>query len=199
MRTLSIALVLGVAVGASGWVADQGPVLVKWTSAIAAAWLIGAFVGGALARGAARAAVAGAATIVVGVGTYYVLFFVMEGVSLRYGVVAGIAWSTVGVGIGAVLGWAGHAWRAGRLQPVGVALLSGALVGEAMLLLGEWQRPAARAVLACELVLGAMLPFVLARRRLAVSVALTMLVAVVVDGAEDSVRHAMRAAGWRGA
>jgi hypothetical protein len=114
-------------------------------------------------------------------------------------VVVGVAWSVVGVAIGAVLGWAGDAWRRRRGEAVGVAILAGALAGEAFLLLGEWHNRTARAVLACELVLGAMLPFALARGRLVQAVALTAAVALVVAGLEEVVRGAMREAGWRGA
>jgi hypothetical protein len=199
-RLIALTIVAGLAVGTVGWLADHGPVLVQWTSAIAAGWLIGAFAVGALAGTAPRAAAAGAFTIVVGVATYYVLFhFVTGSVGLRYGVVVGMAWSTIGVAIGAVLGWAGDAWRRRRAQALGVALLAGALAGEAILLMGEWHNRAARAVLACELVLGAALPYLLARPKLARTVALTCAVAVSVVAAEDSIRDAMRAAGWAGA
>jgi hypothetical protein len=200
MRLFFLTLVAGILVGSIGWASDHGPVLVRWSSAIAAGWLLGAFVAGALAGSAVRAALAGAGTIVVGVGTYYVLFhFVSGSLGLRYSVVVGVAWAALGVGIGAVIGWAGDAWRRRYAQSVGVALLAGALAGEAMLLLGEWHNRAARIVLACELVLGAGLPFLLARPRLFRTVALTAAVAFAVVMAEQTVRHAMRAAGWAGA
>jgi hypothetical protein len=196
----ALTLVAGILVGGLGWVSDEGPLLVKWTSAIAAGWLIGAFVVGALAGAAWKAAVAGAATIVVGIGTYYVLFHFVSGtLSLKYGVVVGIAWSSVGLGIGALIGWAGDAWRRRHGRAIGVALLSGALAGEAMLLLGQWENRAARIVLICELTLGAMLPYLLARDRLIRAVPLTAAVAVAVFVAEYSVREVMRLAGWAGA
>ena len=198
MRVLALGIVGGVLVGMSGWVADHGPPMIQWTSAIAAVWLLGAFSVGALAGGRMRATAGGALTIIVGVATYYVLFhFVSYTVTLRYGVIVGIGWATLGTAIGAVLGWAGHAWRRGRA--VGPAILGGALAGEAMLLLGEWENRTARAVLLCELVFGAVLPFALARRRLVPAVALTAVVAMVVLGVESENRDAMRAAGWRGA
>jgi hypothetical protein len=200
MRLAAIAFSAGVTVGASGWVLDHGPLLVRWTTALAIVWLVGAFAVGCVAGGAGRAAAAGAGTIVVGVGTYYVLFHFVEGaVTIRYGVIVGVAWSLAGALIGAVMGWAGDAWRRGGRQALGAALLSGALVGEAMLLLTEWHRRPARIVLLCELVAGAALPYLLARRKLAAAVALTAVVAVVVAGLEQGVRDAMRAAGWRGA
>ncbi|HEX8742480.1 MAG TPA: DUF6518 family protein [Thermoleophilaceae bacterium] len=200
MRLIGLIIVAGVLVGSVGWASDQGPRLVQWTSAIAAVWLVGAFAAGALARGRVRAALAGAGTIVVGVATYYVLFhFVSGSLGLRYGVVVGVAWSTAGAGIGAVLGWAGGAWRRRRGETIAVALLSGALAGEAMLLLGEWHNRAARVVLACELVLGAGLPYLLARPKLARTITLTCAVAVTVLALEQSLREAMRLAGWAGA
>jgi hypothetical protein len=200
MRLVALTLLAGVLVGTIGWASDGGPLLVRWTSAIAAGWLIGAFVVGALAGSGLRAAAAGAGTIVAGVATYYVLFHFVSGeLSLRYGVVVGVAWSSVGIGIGAVLGWAGDAWRRRHADSIGVALLSGALAGEAMLLLGEWQNRAARVVLICELVLGAALPYLLARPKLARTVALSAAVAVAVIGVESAVRGTMRLAGWAGA
>ena len=200
MRLLGLIVVAGVLVGTVGWASDQGPRVVQWSSAIAAAWLVGAFVAGALAGGRVRAVLAGAGTIVVGVGTYYVLFhFVSGSLGLRYSVVVGVAWATVGVGIGAVLGWAGDAWRR-RGRALGVALLAGALAGESMLLLGEWEHNrTARIVLAGELALGAVLPYLLARPKLARTITLTCAVAVAVFVAEDAVRDAMRATGWAGA
>jgi hypothetical protein len=195
-----LTLVAGVLVGATGWASDQGPVLVQWTSAIAAGWLVGAFAAGALAGGAVRGALAGAGTIVVGVATYYVLFhFVSGSLGLKYSVVVGFAWSIVGVAIGAVLGWAGDAWRRRRHEAIAVALLAGALAGEAILLLGEWHHHAARIVLACELALGAMLPYLLAKPKLARTIALTAAVALAVVVTESVVRDAMRLAGWAGA
>lgn len=200
MRLALLTIAAGVLVGTVGWVSDEGPRLLQWSSAIAAVWLLGAFAAGALARGAVRAAVAGAGTIVVGVATYYVLFHYVSGtLGLRYSVVVGVAWSLAGMAIGAVLGWAGDAWRRRRAPAVGVAILAGALAGEAMLLLGEWENHTARAVLACELVLGAALPYLLARPKLARTVTLTCAVAVAVLAVEGSVRDAMRLAGWAGA
>src|ERR687896_349527 len=72
-----------------------------------------------------------------------------------------VQWSSA---IAAVIGWAGDAWRRGRA--IGVALLAGALAGEAMLLLSEWHNRTARYVLAAELALGAVLPYLLARPKL---------------------------------
>jgi hypothetical protein len=195
----ALSIAAGIAVGGFGWAADHGPRLLQWTSAAAGVWLVGAFGVGALAGDRVRAAAGGAVAIVVGVGTYYVLFHFVSGlVDLRYGVVVGVAWALGGVGVGAVLGWAGDAWRRGG-APLGVAVLAGALAGEAMLLMGAWHSHGARLMLAGELAAGAVLPFALARRHLAQAVVLTVAVALVVVGLESELRGAMRAVGWRGA
>jgi hypothetical protein len=198
MRLIALTIAAGVLIGAVGWGSDQGPRVVQWSSAIAAVWLVGAFAAGALARGPVRAAFAGAGAIVVGVGTYYVLFTFVSGIhGPREIAPVVVGWSTAGVAIGAVVGWAGDAWRRGRA--IGVALLAGALAGEAMLLLSEWHNRTARYVLAAELALGAVLPYLLARRKLARAITLTAAVAVAVVVLEEGVRDAMRLAGWAGA
>lgn len=93
-------------------------------------------------------------------------------------------------------------WRAGseRVRNAGTALVSGALIGEALLLMGEWGSRGGRAVLWCDLAAGAALPFVLARRRgLAVVLAMTCAVAVGSGVAEAGVRDVLCQAGWSGA
>jgi hypothetical protein len=195
VRLLGLTIAAGVVIGSAGWASDHGPRLLDWAGAVAALWLIGAFAVGALAGDSRRAALAGAGTMVFGVATYYALFHPMRGLLLV--VIAG--WSLFGIGVGAVLGWAGDAWRRRRAQAVGVALLAGAMAGEAILLLGHWDEHAARLVLAAELALGAALPYLLARPRLAQAVTLTAAVAVAVVAVEPTVRETMRAAGWSGA
>jgi Family of unknown function (DUF6518) len=195
VRLLGLTVAAGVLVGTVGWASDEGPRVVDWAGAIAAGWLIGAFVVGAVAGGGLRAALAGAGTLVVGVSTYYALFHPMRPALL----VVIVGWAAFGAVVGAVFGWAGDAWRRRRAQAVGVALLAGALAGEAILLLGQWEEPAARAVLIGELAAGAALPFLLARRQLVKAVPLTAAVAVAVLATEQTVREAMRAAGWTGA
>ncbi|CAA9474518.1 MAG: hypothetical protein AVDCRST_MAG67-431 [uncultured Solirubrobacteraceae bacterium] len=79
--------------------------------------------------------------------------------------------------------------------------MSGALVGEALLLTQEWTHRGARLVLAVELTVGAVLPFVLTRRHALIlpALGLTALTAIAVAVTEDSVRDALRSVGWRGA
>src|ERR671938_52311 len=96
VRAALLGLGGGVLVGGGGWAADHGPPLVQWTSAIAAGWVLIAFLAGALAGDRAAAVAAGALTIVTGTAVYYVLFhFVSYTVTLKYGVVVGVAWATV--------------------------------------------------------------------------------------------------------
>jgi hypothetical protein len=193
VRLLVLTLLAGFLVGVTGQITDEGPLLLRLANAIAAGWLIGAFAVGALAGSGRRAALGGAGTIVVGVLTYYGLFH--EYSPKLVVVVAG--WCTFGIAIGAVIGWAGDAWRRKQAQAIGVALLAGALAGEAILLFGEWSGRA-RGILAYELVLAAALPYLLARPKLAQTVALTAVVAVGVTVVEANIREAMFTAGWRG-
>jgi hypothetical protein len=195
LRLTALTIAAGVFVGTAGWASDHGPRLFDWAGAVAAVWLIGAFAVGALAGDARRAALAGAGAMVVGVATYYALFHPMCGLLLV--VIAG--WSLFGIGVGSVLGWAGDAWRRGHAQAAGVALLAGAMAGEAILLLGHWHERPARLVLGAQLALGATLPYLLARPKLTRAVALTAAVALAVVVVEPAVRETMRAAGWSGA
>ena len=84
---------------------------------------------------------------------------------------------------------------------VATAVVSGALVGEALLLVHEWSGRGARLVLGAELAAGALAPLVLTRRAalIAPAPALTAVVAVGAGATEDGVRHALRAVGWNGA
>lgn len=202
VRPAVLAVGFGAALGFTGRASDHLSPLVRWSASIGALWLLAAFCVGALAGDRRRAAVAGAATIACGVFTYYALMYGVEHrAAATYAVTAGAAWALGGLPIGAAFAVAGDAWRHGRprAHAVGVALISGALVGEALLLFGSWGSPYGRAVLALELGLGAALPFVLARRgRLLGAVVLTVVVAVVAAGAEAAVHDTMRAAGWRG-
>lgn len=79
--------------------------------------------------------------------------------------------------------------------------MSGALIGEALLLTQEWAGRGARLVLAAELAAGAMLPFLITRRRALIlpALLLTAVVAVGIAATEDGVRTALRDVGWRGA
>jgi hypothetical protein len=100
---------------------------------------------------------------------------------------------------GAVFGLAGTLWRDGDTvaRAVSIALLTGALAGEALLLSAEWAR-AASLVLGLEL-LAAATALMLASRRAPIILTLGLsLAAVAMAGAEDAARDAVRLVGWRG-
>jgi hypothetical protein len=80
-----------------------------------------------------------------------------------------------------------------------VALLAGALAGEALLLMTAWSGRAADLVLAAELAAGVGV-LVLARKRvpLGVTLALFVVATVAVAQSEGIVRDALRLAGWAG-
>ena len=80
-----------------------------------------------------------------------------------------------------------------------VAMLAGALAGEALLLAGEWAGRAAAVVLAVELASGLGL-LAAARRRTPVLLTLAVfaVAALAFAGIEDGVRDTLRLAGWAG-
>ena len=71
-----------------------------------------------------------------------------------YVVPVSMAWSLVAGAAGGAFGLVGALWRDGNrvARAVSIALLAGALAGEAVLLSGEWTGRAARLVLGLELV-----------------------------------------------
>jgi hypothetical protein len=84
-------------------------------------------------------------------------------------------------------------------RAVAIAVLAGALAGEALLLMSEWTGRAAGAVLATELAT-AVIIVVLARKRvpLALTLGLFVVAAVAFGQAEATVREALRLVGWGG-
>ena len=163
---------------------------------LAVAWAVGAVVGRPV-----RAAVTGGAGLALGTFAWYAASAVAGGPAEDYARVAP-AWAAVALAAGAAFGLAGAAFARGglamRMAPA-LALVSGTLAGEALLLFSEWTGRASRAALAAELaVAGAVL--VLGARRTAPLAALVLagLVTVGIAGAEDAVRDTLRLAGWRG-
>jgi hypothetical protein len=81
-----------------------------------------------------------------------------------------------------------------------MAALGGALIGESVLLMTRWDDPTAHAILLGELAVGALIPFVAARRReWPAALALGMTFAVTAVVLEAYARAALRAVGWGGA
>jgi hypothetical protein len=169
--------------------------------ALGAPWLAVAWAVGTLAGSPARAALSGAAGLALGTFAWYALSAAANG--RPAGDYAGIAtaWAAVALTAGALFAVAGAAYRdSGRIaRSAALALVAGTLAGEALLLASEWTSRAGRAAVAVEL--GAALAVLMlgARRTTPLlSLALAVLVAVAVAGAEDAVRDTLRLAGWRG-
>ena len=203
MRAAVAAIVGGVAIGLVGRASVQSTEVVAWLSRLGAPWLLTAFLVGAWVGSRRHAAVAGGAALAIGTAVYYFIFhFVEQRIGLGYAVVVGTAWALVGLGIGGVFGYAGAAWRAPErwTRIVSMALLGGALIGEAVLLMTRWDDPTAHAILVVELAIGALIPFVASRRReWPAALALGMSFAVAAVVLEAYARAALRAVGWGGA
>lgn len=110
-----------------------------WANSIVA-WLIVAFVAGAVVRHAVPAAVLGVGVELALVGGYYVARTI-HGLPSSTSVL--VFWLVAGVVGGAVFGLAGAWWRSSIAwqQVVGLALLAGALVGEGIVrwVMFPWQ------------------------------------------------------------
>jgi hypothetical protein len=205
-----VAVALGLVLGGAGQLAPDLEPRLYWAVALGVPWLVAAFAAGALLGTRACGAVAGATALVVGTLAYYALrvglggggLLGQDGFVLR-GAPIVIGWCAAALLSGAVFGLAGALWRRGGTSAnvFGTALVSGALVGEALLLTQEWTGRGARLVLAAELALGLALPFVLARRRALIAPALALAAVVAVGAAvtEDGVRDTLRVMGWSGA
>jgi len=167
---------------------------------LAVAWIVGTY-GGSRTRGA----VSGAAALVLGTGAWYLLTIVgglIDGwAAASYAVPVAAAWGVVALGAGGIFGFAGAVWRERepRLRAAAIGLLSGALAGEALLLMHEWPGRAAAFVLSAELAAGLGL-VALGRRRapLALTLLFFAVATLAVIGTEGVVRDALRLAGWAG-
>ena len=198
-RTAAVAAVLtGLVLGVSGRASDHLVPAVEWAFNLGAPWLIAAFALGALLAERRTAAAAAAAALAIGVVTYYAIFTLVEGLPPSYAIAVGTAWSLAGGLAGAAFGWAGAACRS-RLsvrRVVAAGLLSGALMGEAILFFSLWDSPLARYILLAELMAGALLPLVLARgaRARALGLGVGALVAALTVVAEATVLQVVRVA-----
>jgi hypothetical protein len=146
----------------------------------------------------------GAAALVLGTGAWYLLTIAAAAggwAAVHYAVPVAAAWGAVALGAGALFGFAGAVWRDGNLVSRGasVALLGGALAGEALLLMQQWTGRAADLVLSLEFAAGVAI-VLLARRRIPLGIALGLLALVTVgfSHTEGAVRDALRLAGWGG-
>jgi hypothetical protein len=143
VRRLLAAVALGVVLGLFSWWGDRLPpepggatAVVITLGSLPGPWLVVAFTAGAISGRARSGALAGLLALGAAVATYYVVRTPSEG-SFFGGVF--IAWLVVAALAGPVFGLAGGAWRTARRRwsTAGVALLGGALLGEAALLAAD--------------------------------------------------------------
>jgi hypothetical protein len=214
VATIVAAIVLGVvgrAAAGAGLIAHAGPVaepvsqLGPWIIALGAPWLAVAWLLGAIARRVVLGALAGALALAGGTGAWYAFTLWQVGrAALDYTVPVATAWGVAALGAGAVFGAAGAIWRSGGTdftRALGVSILAGCLIGEAILLLAQWHGRAARAVLAAELLAGLALPLLLLARRpraLLLAIVFTFALAMAAAAGESYVRDALRDVGWGG-
>ena len=194
------AVPLGVALGALNQEADALVRHGRWLGALGVPLLAVCWAAGAVAGRGLAGAVAGAVTMTTATAAYYVLHVHHFGASLRLlAVIAG--WGAASLVAGAAFGFAGGAWRGGdvRARVLAVALLAGALAGEALLLVNEWPARVSP-LLHAELAAAVVLPFLLVRpwRALPAAIVLSAAAALVLGAAEHEVRETLRQAGWRG-
>jgi hypothetical protein len=209
VRAVLLATVVGLALGTAGQMGPELHPALHWVVALGVPWLVAAFVAGALVGDRGRGALAGAVALVFGTLVYYAnrVGFgagAIDGISVPLrGAPVVVGWCAAAAGGGALFGLLGAWWRRGSplAEVAGTAVISGALVGEALLLTHEWSGRAAQLVLTAELAAGAGLPFLLTRRHrlLVPALILTAVVALAVAVTENSVRDALRGVGWRGA
>lgn len=208
LLTLVAALALGVGgrvLVRVGWELPRGEDLATAGStakALGAPWLAAAWGLGALAGSRLRGALAGAAALVLGTLCWYFVSLAIHGPpAVGYVVPVSMGWSLVAGAAGAAFGLVGALWRDGETvaRAASIALLAGALAGEAVLLFGKWTGQAASLVLGVEL-LAATTALMLSRRRapIMLTLSLFLVAALAMAGAEDAVRDTVRLVGWRG-
>jgi hypothetical protein len=208
LLTLVAALALGVGgrvLVRVGWELPRGEDLATAGStakALGAPWLAAAWGLGALAGSRLRGALAGAAALVLGTLCWYFVTLAIHGPpAVGYVVPVSMGWSLVAGAAGAAFGLVGALWRDGDTvaRAASIALLAGALAGEAVLLFGKWTGQAASLVLGVEL-LAATTALMLSRRRAPIMLTLSLFIvaAVAMAGAEDAARDTVRLVGWRG-
>jgi uncharacterized protein DUF6518 len=200
-RALALAVVLGVVLGGAGRWSDHAADPVRLLFALGSPWVVVGFGAGMLSRSARRGALLGAVALVVSVVAYYSIMYGVEdrgagGYAARMMVV----WGAPAAAVGALFGAAGAAAHTARLRPVALALLGGALAGEALLFLARaGETGASRAVLVAQLLLGGAVALAgWGRRPTARVAALAGGVALLALVADAAIRVAARRYGWGG-
>jgi hypothetical protein len=208
LLTLVAALALGMGgrvLVRVGWELPRGEDLAvagSTATALGGPWLAAAWGLGALAGSRRRGALAGAAALVLGTFCWYFVSLAIHGPpAVGYVVPVSMGWSLLAGGAGAAFGLVGALWRDGDpvARAASIALLAGALAGEAVLLFGKWTGQVTSLVLGIEL-LAATTALMLSRRRAPIMLTLSLFIvaAVAMAGAEDAARDTVRLVGWRG-
>jgi hypothetical protein len=201
-RALALAAGSGIALGAAARLGIHVGTAAGWLLRLGGPWLLVPFLIGALLRAPRRAAAAGAVAMIAAVTTYYVLKVGVEHhATRRYGTEMIALWGTIGALAGAAFGVLGAFTRTlrGGGRAISVALVSGALAGEALLMLHTGQQPhVAQEADAIELVAAAALPLLFVRRArpTIAAIAMSIALALVSVHAVSSVRSFAVHAGW---
>ena len=164
----------GAAIGAASWVSDElgYPAGLLIPANLIGVWLGLAFVLGASARTIPTGGLRGLVGLMSAVVVYYLLISLLgDGVRAIGATHAATVWGGVAIVMGPLLGAAGGAWRhsTGWPRALGVGLLAAALIGEGIVFAGgrlarfDPVVDPGSLILAVEIVIGSVLPFVLLR------------------------------------
>ena len=196
-----MALLAGIALGVAGRLSDYLGPGAALLFALGGPWFIVAFAVGATARRPVTGAIGGGVALVVSVAVYYALMLAVERRTGRgYAMSMTILWGAAAVPCGLLFGAAGALWRDRRedLRAAGLALLGGALAGEALLLLARGGPNSGGWVLPCELLGGIALVLAASRTAPRLPVTIGTTAAAFSASAGGALRLLMRARGWGG-
>jgi Family of unknown function (DUF6518) len=192
----------GVALGVAGRAAAHMPDPFSLSLALGVPWLVVSFAAGFATRDLALGTLAGAGVLMLSVLAYYaVVLFVEERSGPHYAAGMTVLWGFFGALSGALFGLAGAGVARGTTlgRTLGVALLAGALIGEAALYIQAGRDGGIEGTLLTgQLFLGIALPLVAIRpaRLVLPAIALTWLVSGVALYADEAIRTFARAHGW---
>lgn len=185
----AIAIVVSVALGVLGGMADRLPWWINWVGNLAALWLFASFIAGAAGRGVWAGLARGLVALFATAAVYY---FLQAGAAdapdTGRALPVGPQWLVIAVVVGALFGFLGALWRRGRTDFTAgaVGVLSAALAGEGVYaIISVWGWGVGLPLLlALEIVLAAWLPLVLLqswrRRGIAYGIAMAGLVGAVL-------------------
>ena len=196
-----VALLAGIALGVTGRVSDHLGPDAALLFALGGPWFVVAFAVGAAARSPVAGAIGGAVALAVSVAVYYALMLAIERRGGQaYAMSMTLLWGGAAVPCGVLFGAAGGLWRGRRddLRAAGLALLGGALGGEALLFLARGGASSSGWVLPCELLGGIALVLSASRTAPRLPVTIGTTAAAFSASAGGALRLLMRAQGWGG-